>query len=103
MKHSPHELIELPIFHALVRKRWTMSFFLLFLLFFTYYGYISLIAFKRDLMIVKVGGSINIGLVLAELVILFSWILTLIYVNWANMSYDKDVDHLKTLLKEEKI
>jgi uncharacterized membrane protein (DUF485 family) len=54
-------------------------------------------------MVVKVGGSTNVGLILAGFVILISWILTLIYVNWANMSYDKDVDHLKTLLKEEKI
>ncbi len=63
----------------------------------------ELFSFNRELMVVKIGGSTNIGLALAALVILISWVLTLIYVNWANMSYDKDVDHLKTLLKEDKI
>ncbi len=44
------EVIESPDFKALVRKRWTVSFVLLALLFVGYYGYILLVASNKELM-----------------------------------------------------
>ena len=49
-KQTARELIESPDFKALVKKRWTVSFALLAVLFVGYYGYILLVSFDKELM-----------------------------------------------------
>lgn len=100
MKITPHALLEEPDFKKLVRSRWIVSFTLLGLLFFSYYGYILSVAFFPDLLILKVGKFSNIGILLSALVIFFSWILTLVYVFWANRFYDRNVESLKKRLED---
>lgn len=82
-------------FKDLVRTRWTFSFIMLAILFVIYYGYIFLVALHREFLAVMVGRNITMGIVLCTAVIVGSWILTLIYVVWANTVYDKKVESLK--------
>jgi uncharacterized membrane protein (DUF485 family) len=97
------ELIESPDFRALVRTRWTVSFTLLGLLFVGYYGYILLVATAPALVARRIsdapGAITNVGLVLGIGTLVFAWILTAIYVVWANRSYDPEVERLKQQLK----
>jgi uncharacterized membrane protein (DUF485 family) len=97
------ELIESPAFRALVTKRWTVSFVLLALLFVGYYGYILLVATAPALVARRVSDApdavTNLGLVLGIGTLVFAWILTAIYVVWANRSYDPEVERLKSQLK----
>jgi uncharacterized membrane protein (DUF485 family) len=97
------ELIESPAFRALVRMRWTVSFTLLALLFVGYYGYILLVATAPAVVARRISDApdaiTNIGLVLGIGTLVFAWILTAIYVVWANRSYDPEVERLKSQLK----
>jgi uncharacterized membrane protein (DUF485 family) len=97
------ELIESPDFRALVRTRWSVSFTLLALLFIGYYGYILLVATAPGVVARKVSDGpdaiTNLGLVLGIATLVFAWILTAIYVVWANRAYDPEVERLKNQLK----
>ncbi|TGK07894.1 DUF485 domain-containing protein [Leptospira semungkisensis] len=99
MKSKAHELIESPEFKKLVRTRWIVSFLLLFLLFANYYGFILIIALKKEWVVERIGQFANFGLIAGAGVIVLSWILTFIYVIWANRVYDKEVDALKSKLE----
>lgn len=95
MAKSVHDIVNSPKFKSLVSTRWKVSFTLTFLLFVIYYGYILLVAYNKEFLAEKIGVYTNYGIVLGVLVIVLSWILTLIYVLWANFFYDKKVEELK--------
>jgi len=95
MLKSVHEIVNSPKFKKLVVTRWSVSFVLTFLLFVVYYGYILLIAYNKEFLAEKVGVYTNYGILLGVLVIVLAWVLTFIYVIWANFSYDKRVEELK--------
>lgn len=100
MQKNVRDLLESKEFKALVVKRGTVSIVLLLLLFATYYGFILLIGFNKSFLAQKLSetGATTIGIPLAVAVILASWLLTLIYVVWANSSYDPEVRRLRALL-----
>ena len=82
-------------FKTLIKKRWTFSYVMLGILFVVYYGYIFLVALNKDLMVKKVGVYTNVGILMGAGVIFAAWILTYIYVVWANNVYDKEVEAIK--------
>ena len=100
---SAQELIESPDFKALVRKRWSVSFTLLAILFVSYYGYILLVASNREWVSQKMSDApdavATIAIFLGVAAILVAWVLTAIYVWWANNTYDPEVERLKNQLK----
>ncbi|MCX8084533.1 MAG: DUF485 domain-containing protein [Calditerrivibrio sp.] len=98
MDKKQKEVLESERFKSLVRKKWTVSYILLFLLFFIYYGYIFLIASNKAALAVKIGVYTNVGIILGVLVIVGAWLLTAYYVWWANNTYDKEVEELKKML-----
>ena len=49
-----------------------------------YFGFILLWAFAKDPLANKVVGDVSVAIVLGALVIVATWILTAIYVRWAN-------------------
>jgi uncharacterized membrane protein (DUF485 family) len=59
-----------------------------------YFGFISLIAFNKPLLALPVAPGLTLGILLGVLVIVGSWLLTWIYVRWANTHYDSAVDRL---------
>jgi len=95
MSKTAHEIVTSDRFKALVKKRWSVSITLTILLFVSYYGYILVIAYGKEFLSQKVGEFVNWGIILGVSVILFAWLLTLIYVLWANNVYDKEVDSIK--------
>jgi len=94
-----HEVIASPEFKALVRRRWTVSLVMLVLLFLSYYGYILLIAADKPLVSRRIGEVTTLAIPLGIASIATAWILTGVYVWWANRKYDPEVERLKGLLE----
>jgi uncharacterized membrane protein (DUF485 family) len=95
MGKTAHEIVTSDRFKALVRKRWSVSIILTILLFVSYYGIILVIAYGKEFLGQKVGEFVNWGILLGIFGIVFAWLLTAIYVVWANNVYDKEVDSIK--------
>jgi len=95
MAKTAHEIVNSDRFKALVRKKWNVSIILTILLFIIYYGYILIVAYGKGFLSQKVGEFTNWGIIFGVLGIVLSWILTAIYVIWANNVYDKEVDEIK--------
>jgi uncharacterized membrane protein (DUF485 family) len=88
-------LLDSPEFHHLVASRWRVSLALSALLFVLYYGYIILIAANRELLSRRVGEVTTLGIPLGAAVIVGAWLLTAIYVVWANRRYDTEAARLR--------
>ena len=63
-----------------------------------YFGFIYLIAFKKEFLATDIAPSITIGIPIGIGVIVLSWVFTGIYVRWANNTYDAMVEKVKTKL-----
>jgi uncharacterized membrane protein (DUF485 family) len=96
---SARGVLESPEFRRLVSRRWVVSVILSLCLFVIYYGYILLIGYNKALLSEKVGEHTPIGIPIGVGVIVLSWVLTVIYVVWANRSYDPAVKKLKDQIK----
>jgi len=100
LSKSVAEIIESPDFKRLVSLRWTVSMVLLTVLFVTYYGYILLIPYAPDFMKSKIGEVTTMAIPLGIGVIVVAFVLTAVYVIWANSSYDPEVERLKGQLRK---
>jgi uncharacterized membrane protein (DUF485 family) len=94
---SAAEVVASPEFKALVKRRWTVSMVMLVLLFVSYYGYVLLVAGNREFVSQKIDEATTLALGVA--VIVFAWLLTAIYVAWANRSYDPEVERLRNEIR----
>ncbi len=99
MRKTAREMLGSEEFKLLVARRWRLSIVLTACLFVLYYGYIVLIAVDKSFMARKIGAVTTLGIPLGVAVIVLSWVLTAIYVVWANTSYDAEVNRLKGQLK----
>ncbi|HMF60977.1 MAG TPA: DUF485 domain-containing protein [Vicinamibacterales bacterium] len=98
MKTSVRDVLDSPEFRGLVARRWRVSMILSGLLFVLYYGYIILIATNPHLLSRRVGASTTVGILMAAAVIAGAWVLTAVYVIWANRHYDPEVARLRRRL-----
>lgn len=89
------EIVNSKSFKELVRKRLNFSLTLTIVMLVVYFGFILVVAFYKELLAVKIGEHITLGLPIGIGVILFAWILTGIYIRWANKTYDKSVRELR--------
>ena len=60
-----------------------------------YFGFIALIAFRKPLLGRLLAPGLSLGVLLGALVIVCSWLLTWVYVRWANTRYDAELQRLK--------
>jgi len=100
MPKSTHEMLESPDFKKLVRGKWTISIILIILLFIVYYGYILLVATDKPFLAQKIGEYTTLGIPMGVGVIVAAWVLTAIYVVWANRVHDVEVSRLLDELKK---
>ena len=89
-----HALTHDPEFQALVRRKGAISNTLTILMLAVYFGFIALLAWNPDALSADVGRA-TLGIPLGIGVIVVAWILTGIYVRWANTKYDSMVAHLR--------
>lgn len=83
----------------MVRRRWQVSLTLTALLCVMYYGYVLLIAMNKPLLAHRVGEVVTLGIPLGVAVIAGAWVLTGIYVVWANREHDVAVKQLRDRLE----
>ena len=93
--------------HAIAAHRWRIAIWLSIFMLVAYYGFILLVAFSRGLLsrilvdnVATTTGTapgLSLGILLGALVIVFAWVLTLIYVYWANTKYDHEIHELAHL------
>ncbi|HLY12679.1 MAG TPA: DUF485 domain-containing protein [Planctomycetota bacterium] len=93
--HGNLQLLQDPEFKDLVDRKNRFSLQLTGITLVLYYGFILLIAFRPGLFAFKVAGNVTFGIVLGISVIIACWILTGIYVRWANQRYDAMVARLQ--------
>lgn len=83
MAGSPAEQLS-----ALARRRARVAVALTGCMIAIYFGFIALIAFDPALLARRVTNGLSLGILLGALVIVASWLLTWVYVRWANAHYD---------------
>jgi uncharacterized membrane protein (DUF485 family) len=82
-------------FRSLSSQKNTISVILTILELVLYFGFIALIAFNKPFLASKISGAISIGIPIAVATIFLSWVLTGIYIYWANSKYDVLVKKVK--------
>ena len=80
---------------ALAATRWRVALTLTSVMVIIYFGFISLIAFDKPLLAVRITPGLSLGILLGVVVIIASWVLTWIYVRWANRHYDAELHRLR--------
>jgi uncharacterized membrane protein (DUF485 family) len=80
-----------PEVRALDRARWRVALALTGAMIVVYFGFVLLVAYGRPVLGRQLVPGLSIGILLGALVIVLSWILTWVYVRWANRSYDPRV------------
>ena len=60
-----------------------------------YFGFILLIAFAKGFLAERVVAGLTVGMALGVCVILATWVLTWVYVRWANRVYEPEVARLR--------
>ncbi|MRX11021.1 DUF485 domain-containing protein [Pseudoduganella sp. FT25W] len=83
LKHDPN-------YHKLVKSRSRFGWTLTALMMVVYYGYILLIAFDKEFLATKTGtGVMTWGMPIGLFVIVFTVLITGVYVRRANNTYDE--------------
>ena len=79
-----------PKYHELKRKRSSFGWLLTILMLLVYYGYIGLIAFDKELLAKPLGAGVTtLGIPIGIGVIVFTVLITGLYVRRANGEYDR--------------
>ncbi len=96
-KLKKEDILNDPDFKELAGQKNTISVILTILELVLYFGFISLIAYNKPFLAQKLSGegATTIGIPIAVGTILFSWVLTGIYIWWANAKYDELVRKVK--------
>ena len=76
-------------------ERWRVALTLSVCMLAIYFGFILLIAFDKPLMGTILTPGLSLGILLGVVVILSAWVLTTIYVRWANRVYDEKIAKLR--------
>jgi uncharacterized membrane protein (DUF485 family) len=77
--------------HAIAARRWAVALTLSALMLVIYLGFILLVAFGRPLLSLLLSQGLSLGILLGALTIVSCWILSIIYVIWANRVYDEAI------------
>lgn len=73
---------------TLARARWHVALVLTATMLLAYFGFVGLVAFDKPLLGTIVTEGLSVGILAGAGVITFAWLLTGVYVAWANHRYD---------------
>jgi len=96
-KMSKEEILNDPEFKSLVSQKNTISWILGIVQLVLFYGFIYWVALDKPFLAKKMteGKAMTIGIPIAVGTILVSWVLTGIYIWWANTKYDEMVKKIR--------
>jgi uncharacterized membrane protein (DUF485 family) len=86
---TPHTL------EAVSAARWRVALSLTVAMMAVYFGFILLVAFNKPLLGRALAPGLSLGMLLGVLVIVAAWMLTWVYVRWANTHYDSRLGGLR--------
>jgi uncharacterized membrane protein (DUF485 family) len=86
---TPHTL------EAVSAARWRIALTLTAAMMAVYFSFILLVAFDKPLLGRVIAPGLSLGMLLGVLVIAAAWVLTWVYVRWANTHYDSRLGGLK--------
>ena len=92
------KLQETEEFKIFVGKKWLVSLILASAMLLGYFGFILTVAFNKEFLAAKLSKGLTLGIPVGLGIIVLAWILTGIYVSWANKNYDNKVEELKKKL-----
>ena len=95
MDPAARRVLESAEFRRLIRRRWVVSLLLTACLFVLYYGFILLVGLNKSLLAMRIGTVTTLGIPLGMGVIVGAWLLTALYVVWANRRWDPDARALR--------
>ena len=81
---------------SLTAARWRVAVILTTLMMVVYFGFILLVAFNKPLLGRLIVPGLSLGVLLGALVIVAAWVLTWIYIHWANTHYDAHLRGLRS-------
>ena len=90
--HDPLRVNAPSDFRALAGRQRRIALLLTLAMLCIYFGFILLIAFDKPLLGRQLAPGLSLGILLGAAVIVCSWLLTWIYVRWANTHYDSELD-----------
>jgi uncharacterized membrane protein (DUF485 family) len=80
---------------ALAARRLRVALWLTGAMLVVYFTFILLIAFDKTLMGRELADGLSLGILLGVVVVLTTWVLTWIYVAWANRRYEPELRRLR--------
>lgn len=80
----------------LSRQRWRIAIALSLIVVIVYFGFVLLVAFDKPFVGRLLAPGLSVGILLGALVIVTSWIVTWIYVRWANDHLDRRIGELRS-------
>jgi uncharacterized membrane protein (DUF485 family) len=80
---------------ALAARRLRVAISLTVVMLVTYFGFLMLIAYEKTALGALLAPGLSVGIPVGVFVILVVWIVTGIYVRWANRVYDVELTKLK--------
>ena len=86
---TPHTL------EAVSAARWRIALTLTIAMMAVYFGFILLVAFDKPLLGRVIAPGLSLGILFGLLVIVAAWVLTWVYIRWANTHYDASLRGLK--------
>jgi uncharacterized membrane protein (DUF485 family) len=92
---APTPLSAVEATRALAARRWRVAATLTAAMVCVYFGFIALVAYDASLLATLLHEGLSLGILLGALVIVAAWILTYIYVSWANRVYDPALTALR--------
>lgn len=84
---------------AVARTRWRLAGALTAAMVAVYFGFLSLVAWSPALLGRTLAPGLSLGVLLGAVVILVAWLLTWVYVRWANAVYDPMVAEQRAELR----
>ena len=95
---SAQEVLQSAEFRSLVSRRRGVAVVLTLAMLVVYFGFVLVLAFAKESLAAPLGAHVTLGIPVGVGVILFAWVLTGVYVWWANGRYDAAVANLKSQL-----
>ena len=90
-----HDETGLSNLRAVSAARWRIAISLTITMMVVYFGFILLVAFNKPLLGTALVPGLSLGMFLGALVIVVAWVLTWVYIRWANRHYDASVMELR--------
>jgi len=80
---------------ALAARRMRVALAMTGVMLVTYFGFLLLIAYDKPALGTLITPGLSVGILLGALVIVVAWVVTGVYVRWANRVYDVEIAKLK--------